>query len=170
MGVFEDLLAGNAEFVASFEAGRLPAPPARKLAILTCMDARILPLGVFGLGTGDAHIVRNAGGRVSDDVLRSLLVSTHTMGVRSIAVVHHTECGMTKLSDEEFRARVIEATGHDPSPLPLLTIDDPDEALRHDVECLVRSPLLPTGTEVAGFIYDIGTGRLHLVVPPAVGE
>ena len=168
MGVFEDLLAGNAEFAASFEAGSLPAPPARKLAVLTCMDARILPLGAFGLGTGDAHIVRNAGGRVSDDVLRSLLVSTHTMGVRAIAVVHHTECGMAKLSDDELRARVIEATGHDPAPLPFLTIDDPDGALRHDVERLVASALLPEGTEVAGFRYDVATGRLHLVVPPSV--
>lgn len=155
MSVFDDLLAGNARFAASFQAGKLPAPPARKLAVLTCMDARILPLEVFGLRTGDAHIVRNAGGRASDDVLRSLAVSTRAMGVRAIAVVHHTECGMAKI-DDDLRPLVGE-----------MAIDDPDKALRGDVEALLTSPLLPEGTEVAGFRYDVRTGRLHLVVPPS---
>jgi carbonic anhydrase len=147
MSVFDDLLAGNARHAATFEHGRLPAPPARGLAVLTCMDARILPLEVFGLGTGDAHIIRNAGGRATDDVLRSVLVSVHTMGVRAIAVVHHTECGLTKVTDEGLRKLVTAATGHDPAPLPL-----------------AGSPLLP-GIEVAGFRYDVRTGQLHLVVP-----
>lgn len=156
MSVFDDLLAGNEEFAAGFETGALPAPPARGLAILTCMDARILPLGVFGLRTGDAHILRNAGGRASDDVFRSLAVSTRALGVSAVAVVHHTECGMAKL-DDELRALVGDAA-----------IDDPDQALADDVERLVTSPMLPKGTEVAGFLYDVRTGRLHLVIPPAI--
>lgn len=168
MAAFDDLLAGNAEHAAAFTAGTLPAPPARGLAVLTCMDARILPLATLGLSVGDAHVVRNAGGRVSDDALRSLLVSTHTMGVRAIAVVHHTQCGVARMSDEEFHRMVADATGHDLGPIRLLAIGDPDQALADDVDALASSPLFPPGTSVAGFRYDIATGRLDQVVPPIV--
>ena len=166
MTAFDDLLDANLEHVAGFTTGRLPAPPARSLAVLTCMDARILPLEALGLGPGDAHVIRNAGGRVSDDALRSLLVSTHTMGVRAIAVIHHTECGVTKMTDDEFRQTVQSATGHDPEPIRLLAITDPDQALADDVAALTSSPLLPADTQVAGFRYDIRTGKLHLLVGP----
>ncbi|HVF74220.1 MAG TPA: carbonic anhydrase [Acidimicrobiales bacterium] len=168
MTAFDDLLAANDDHVARFTTGMLPAPPARALAVLTCMDARILPLDAMGLAVGDAHVVRNAGGRVTDDALRSLLVSAHAMGVRKIAVIHHTECGVAKSTDEEFRQLVLDATGHDPDPIRLLAIADPDQALADDVRTLATSPLLPEGTEVAGFRYDIRTGRLHLVSGPGI--
>lgn len=168
MSVFDELLAANERHVAGFTGGQLPAPPARALAVLTCMDARILPLDVFGLASGDAHVIRNAGGRATDDALRSLLVSTHVMGTRAVAVVHHTECGMTKLTDADFAATIERATGHSPGDLPLYAIEDPDAALEGDVTWLAESPLLPAGTEVAGFLYDVRTGVLSLVVPPLV--
>lgn len=164
MSVFEELLDANAAFAEAFGLGSLPSPPARALAVLTCMDARILPLEVFGLVPGDAHIVRNAGGRVSDDVIRSLLVSTHRLGVRNIAVVHHTSCGMTEITDEGFAAEVEAVTGHRPH-VPVLAIGDADEALRSDVEQLRNSPLFPEGTRFAGFLYDVLTGWLDMRVP-----
>jgi len=153
MSVFDELLAANRAYAEGFGKGDLPAPPARHLAVVACMDARILPLEVFGLAPGDAHVLRNAGGRVTDDVLRSLLVSTHVLGVRAIAVVHHTECGMVRNSDAELR----DATGTD---IEFHAIADPDAALRDDVE-RVRAAPLPEGTEVHGLRYDVRTGLLE---------
>jgi carbonic anhydrase len=127
------------------------------------MDARILPLTVFGLEIGDAHILRNAGGRVTDDALRSLLVSTHVLGVRSIAVVHHTRCGMTTMSDEQFRAKVEAGSGRSPGDLAFHAIGDPDEDLRRDVGTLVDSGLFPPDTEFRGMVYDVQTGQLRPV-------
>jgi carbonic anhydrase len=160
MSIFDELLDANADFAKGFELGHLPSPPARALAVLTCMDARILPLEMAGLTPGDAHVVRNAGGRASDDAIRSLVVSTHRLGVRDIAVVHHTACGMASVTDDGFRDEVERATGHRPD-MPILAIDDPDGALRADVERLRTSPLFPEGTEVAGFLYDVSSGRLE---------
>ncbi|HEX2038719.1 MAG TPA: carbonic anhydrase [Acidimicrobiales bacterium] len=164
MSVFDELLDANAKFTEGFDLGTLPGPPARALAVLTCMDARMLPLQMAGLTPGDAHIVRNAGGRASDDAIRSLLVSTHRLGVRHIAVVHHTMCGMADITDDGFRDEVEGTTGHRPT-VPVLAIGDPDEALRSDVEALRSSPYFPEGTTVAGFVYDVRTGRLDLRVP-----
>lgn len=166
MSVFDDVLAANARYAEGFGLGSLPVPPAKHLAVLCCMDARILPLEVFGLAPGDAHVIRNAGGRASDDALRSLLVSTHKLGVRSIAVVHHTHCGMAGITDDGFRAELRETTGHDPGDLPVLAIVDADQAIKEDVASLAWSPLFPPGTEVAGFVYDVETGRLDMRVPP----
>lgn len=164
MSVLDDILAANARFADGFTAGDLPAPPRDHLAVLTCMDARIMPLSVFGLKIGDAHILRNAGGRVTDDVLRSLLVSTHVLGVRAIAVVHHTFCGMMTATEDELRARVQQGSGRSPGDLRFHAISDADAALREDVGRLTESGLLPPGTEVRGFEYDVQTGRLRPVV------
>lgn len=166
VSLFDDILAANARYAERFDLGSLPAPPAKHLAVLCCMDARILPLQAFGLAPGEAHVIRNAGGRVSDDALRSLLVSTHKLGARAIAVVHHTGCGMASITDEGFRAELREATGHDVGDLPVLAIGDPDEAIEGDVSSLASSPLFPPGTQVAGFVYDVATGRLDMRVPP----
>lgn len=164
VNVLDEVLAANAVFAEGFVAGQLPAPPARHLAVLTCMDARIMPLSVFGLKIGDAHILRNAGGRVTDDALRSLLVSTHVLGVREIAVVHHTLCGMTTMNDEQL-ADVVEAgSGHRPEGIAFHAISDMEQSLREDVGRLTGSRLLPPGTQVMGLQYDVQTGRLRQVV------
>ena len=158
MSAFDDLLASNEAFAAQFAAGELPAPPAKHLAVLTCMDARILPLAVFGLDPGDAHIVRNAGGRVTEDALRSLLVSCHVLEVRSIAVVHHTECAMGRMTQEELAERV----GSD--DIDFRVIGDPSASLKEDVGRLQSSRWFPPGTEIRGYEYDVRTGRLRHVV------
>jgi carbonic anhydrase len=164
MSVLDEVLAANEAFAANFGDGELPAPPGRHLAIVTCMDARIVPLSAFGLKIGDAHVLRNAGGRVTEDVLRSLLVSTHALGVREIAVVHHTECGMAKVTDEQLRDTIERSTGNRPGAIAFHPILDPDADLRADVARLTRSELLPEGTQVRGFEYDVRTGRLRTVV------
>ena len=163
MDVFDEVSAANAAFAQSFGLGELPAPPSRHLAIVTCMDARIVPLQAFGLDVGDAHVIRNAGGRVTDDVLRSLIVSTHVLGVRAVAVVHHTECGMAKVSDDELRARVREATGKDPVEVAFHAIGDMDVAVANDVLRLRDAGLLYPGTQVRGYVYDVRSGRLREV-------
>src|SRR5687768_17021487 len=113
MTAFDDLVHANRAWAGQFRPGEVPAPPAQGLALVTCMDARIVTLDAFGLAAGDAHVIRNAGGRVTDDVLRSLAVSTHLYGVRAVAVVHHTECGMARTSQEQMEALVLDATGVD---------------------------------------------------------
>jgi carbonic anhydrase len=159
--VLDEVLVANEAYAATFESGMLPAPPARHLAVVTCMDARILPLGVFGLEPGDAHIIRNAGGRVSDDVVRSLLVSVHVLGVREIAVVHHTECGMARYSDTELQAAVEEATGQAAVHIDFQAIGDVEQAMHEDLERIRSSPLFPPYVEVRGYEYDVRTGRLR---------
>jgi len=158
VSAFDDLLASNEAFAAEFAAGELPAPPAKHLAVLTCMDARILPLAVFGLEPGDAHIVRNAGGRVTDDALRSLLVSTHILDVRSIAVVHHTECSMARFSQEDLSVQI----GSD--GVDFRVIGDPEASLKDDVGQLRSSPWFPPDTDIRGYEYDVRTGRLRQIL------
>jgi carbonic anhydrase len=164
MSPLDDVLAANGRYAATFTAGKLPAPPASHVAVLTCMDARILPLNVFGLEQGDAHVLRNAGGRVTDDVLRSLLVSSHVLGVRHVAVVHHTLCGMRGATNAELAAKVEEGSGTSPGDLEFLAVTDAEEDLRADVAKLVDSGLFPPDTEVRGYEYDVETGRLRRVV------
>jgi carbonic anhydrase len=164
MSELDDLLRANAAFAEGFGGGDLPAPPSRHLAVVTCMDARILPLSVFGLKIGDAHILRNAGGRVTDDVLRSLLVSSHILGTRAIAVVHHTECGMLTKTGAEIREAVREGSGSDPGDIDFHAIADPEGDLRSDVKRISESGLFPHEVDVRGFIYDVRDGRLREVV------
>ena len=167
MAVFEELLAANADFAARFELAGLSAPPVKHVAVVTCMDARILPLGVFGLSPGDAHVIRNAGGRVTDDAVRSLLVSTHILGTTAVAVVHHTECGMAT-TDDALRQRIEAAAGASATGIEFHAIAEPDRALADDVERLRTTTLLPRGTTIAGFRYDVRTGVLSPVVAPVV--
>lgn len=122
-----------------------------------------MPLSAFGLHIGDAHILRNAGGRVTDDVLRSLLVSSHLLGTRSFAVVHHTKCGMTTNSDTQIRAAVRDGSGVDPGELEFYAISDPEADLRADVKRITTSGLFPPDLDVRGFIYDVESGHLHQV-------
>lgn len=131
--------------------------PGRQLAVVTCMDARIDVFAVLGLHLGEAHVIRNAGGRVTDDVLRSVALSTHVLGVDTIVVMQHTKCGLAGVTDEELRSR----TGAD---LGFLPIDDHERALREDIEVLTSTPYLSTVKRVAGFVYDVETGRIDDVV------
>ena len=158
MDPFDDLVTANAAYASEFALGELPAPPRRNLAVVTCMDCRIDPLAVLGLEPGEAHVLRNAGARVTDDVLRSLVKSVNQLGVTRVAVVHHTDCGAAKIKLDDLRATVQAATGHDPADVDFHLIADQDEALAADVEALRTYPYLPDGTEVAGFLYDVTTG------------
>jgi carbonic anhydrase len=156
----DDLLAGNARYAERFDGGGLAAAPARHLAVVTCMDTRLDVFALLGLRLGDAHVIRNAGGRVTDDVLRSLIVSIEVLGTRAVAVIQHTDCGMAKATDDQLKAMVRERRGADPDPVEFLTIDDHGTTIQADVILLRESPLLPTDLEVRGFLYDVHTGRL----------
>lgn len=164
--MFADLLRSNATYADQFAFGDLHREPRRHLTVVTCMDARIDALAVLGLHEGDAHILRNAGGRVSEDVLRSLLVSTHLLGVRNVVVMHHTDCGMATVDRQEVRQLLTEVTEEDWQSLDLLTIDDREQALRDDVERVRTSTLLPD-LAVVGWIYDVASGRVREVVDQA---
>lgn len=157
----DDLLAANARYAERFAAGDLSARPARRLVVLTCMDTRLDPNAMLGLQVGDAHVLRNAGGRVTDDVVRSLIVSVEVLGTNAVAVIQHTECGMAKATEDELRALVRERRRADPGSMRFLTIDDHAETIRADVASLRSSPFLPPDLDVRGFLYDVKTGQLE---------
>jgi carbonic anhydrase len=156
--VFDDLLQGNAAAQPNFAFGDLTGTPRRGLAVLTCMDTRLDPLRSLGLEPGDAKILRNAGARVTDDVLRSIAIVVAELGVSRVAVIAHTDCAMAKLSAEHLRASVGADDDWDP-----LAVDDQVATLRDDLDRLRRSPLLPDDLAVAGFVYDVGDGSLTAV-------
>jgi carbonic anhydrase len=162
----DDLLAGNGRYAESFRDSGLPGRAARGLAMVTCMDSRIEPLAMVGLEKGDAKILRNAGGRVTDDVLRTLVLAVHLLGVDRVLVVQHTDCRMTKVTDEQAHEAIREASGLDTRSLEFQTIPDQQAALRRDVERICASPYLPESLLVAGGVYDVHTGRLDLHVQP----
>ncbi|MCD9623316.1 beta-class carbonic anhydrase [Rhabdothermincola salaria] len=157
---FRDLLDANADHAAHFADAHLEAPPRLGLAVLTCMDARIDAHEAFGLRPGDAHLLRNAGARTTDDMIRSLIKSTNQLGVSRIAVVHHTDCGAAKIELGRLRRAVTDATGHDPDDVEFHLIADEDQAIVDDVDALVACPWLPPGTVVGGFMYDVVTGTI----------
>ncbi|MBX6332515.1 MAG: carbonic anhydrase, partial [Gemmatimonadaceae bacterium] len=146
----------------------LPMPPARRLAIVTCMDARIVPARAFGIAEGDAHVIRNAGGR-AHDAIRSLVISQRLLGTNEIAVVHHTDCGMLTFSNERLRAKVRDDLGADASDVDFLPFDDVEESVYEDVALLRASPLIPKDVPIRGFIFDVKTGRLS-EVPVGAGR
>lgn len=161
--MFDDLLAANTSYAKTFAHDHLERDPARRLVVVTCMDARIDTLAVLGLQEGEAHILRNAGGRVSEDVIRSLVVSTHLLGVRWVLVMHHTECGMATISQRNVRELLSDIADEHWEGFDLLEIADQLEALRADVAAVQQSPLLPA-VDVAGVIYDVRTGRINRVL------
>jgi carbonic anhydrase len=164
MSALDEVLAANARYAAGFTKGGLPAPPARRFAVLTCMDARLDPAKAFGLEEGDAHVVRNAGGRASDDAIRSLVISYKLLGTRHFLVIHHTDCGMLTFTNEELRASLRRDLGADASGIDFLPFSDLEESVRADVATLRASPLLPKDIPIDGLIYDVRTGRLRAVV------
>jgi carbonic anhydrase len=166
---FEDLIQANTDYAARFPHAGLGPIPQRHLAVLTCMDCRIDVHQVLGLAPGEAHVLRNAGARATDDAIRSLIKSTIQLEVDRIAVVHHTDCGAAKIQLDDLRARVLERTGHEPSDVDFHLIGDERQSIVDDVERLCASPYLPPGTDVAGFLYDVRTGRLEPIISGAVG-
>ncbi len=163
MGAFDDVLAANEEYASSFAFSGRPGQAARGLAVVTCMDSRIDPLSMLGLQKGDAKILRNAGGRVTDDVLRTLVLATHLLGVDRVMVVEHTDCKMASATDEQVHEQILATSGIDTRSLEFRTMSDQRAALLHDVRKVRSSPYLPKGVEVAGFFYDVRTGRLSPV-------
>ncbi|MEU9835546.1 carbonic anhydrase [Streptosporangium sp. NPDC048047] len=158
-GVFDDLLTANERFSATFTDSELTGRAARGLAVVTCMDSRIDPLGVFGLRPGDAKILRNAGARVTDDVLRTLVLAVYLLGVNRVLVMPHTDCGMAKATDEDVH-QLAARQGVDTRSLEFHTVPDQDAALRHDLTRIRTSPFLPSDLAVGGAIYDVRTGKL----------
>jgi carbonic anhydrase len=159
MSAIDELLRNNEEYSKSFDKGGLPLPPARKVAVVTCMDARLSPYVMLGLSEGDAHIIRNAGGVVTDDEIRSLAISQRLLGTEEIMVIHHTDCGMLTFSDDEFRRQIQEETGVKPQ-WAAEAFPDLEEDVRQSVARIKASPFIPNKDRVRGFVYDVETGRL----------
>jgi len=158
--MFDDLLEANRRYQQSFSLQGLPGQAKKGLAVVTCMDSRIEPLAMLGLAPGDAKIFRNAGARVTDDVLRSVVLAVHLLDVRRVCVVQHTDCAMTKYTDDELRVLVGERAGADASSWTFRTLGDQHQALRADVETIRSCPLVPDTVTVAGFVYDVDSGAL----------
>ena len=159
MTLADDLLAANLRYAQHFDASELQIRPLRRLAILTCMDSRFTAQGVMGLDLGDAHVIRNAGGRVTEDAIRSLVLSAALLGTHACVVIHHTNCGLFDKSDEELRQRVAEVAGAR-ATFGFLPVHDLDQSVRDDVAALRACPYLPPDYEVVGFTYDVRTGLL----------
>ncbi|HEU0028927.1 MAG TPA: carbonic anhydrase [Ktedonobacterales bacterium] len=162
-----DLLSGNKAYAASFTAGSLPMPPARKLAVVACMDARLDPLPFLGLHLGDIHVIRNAGGRATEDAIRSLAISERLLGTDAIVVIHHTDCGMLTFSNDDIRQKIRSDLGdaaHDKATqLDFLPFGDIAQSVRDDVAAFKASPLIPDSIPVYGFVYDVRSGQLSPV-------
>jgi carbonic anhydrase len=162
MSVTDELIANNEAYAARFDKGDLPLPPATKVAVVACMDARLNPYGILGLSEGDAHIIRNAGGVVTDDEIRSLAISQRLLGTEEIILIHHTDCGMLTFSDDEFRRSIQQETGIKPS-WAAEAFDDLDEDVRQSIARIQASPFIPRKDSVRGFVYDVESGRLREV-------
>jgi carbonic anhydrase len=154
------MLAANEAWLDQFP-GDVPVAPARKVAVVACMDSRMPLFGMLGLSIGEAHVIRNAGGVVTEDTIRSLAISQHLLGTRAVVLVHHTDCGLQQSDDEEFAALVERTTGHRP-PWPARTFTDVDADVRESMRLLRASPYL-LSEEIRGTVYDVATGRLREV-------
>ena len=158
----DDLLQANERFAAGYDSRHLDVRPRRKLAIVACMDSRLDIFAALGLQPGEAHVLRNAGGVVTDDVIRSLAVSQRRLGTEEIVLIHHTDCGMQKVTDDGFRAELQEATGIAPS-FAIESFTDLDADVRQSIERIKHSPFLLHRDKVRGFVYDVDTGALSEV-------
>ena len=162
--MFDDILAANRAYADSFHLAGLEPIAAKGLAVLTCIDSRIEPLAMLGIVPGDAKIMRNAGGRVTDDVLRTLVLAVNLLGVDRVCVVQHTACRLDGATNEGLRATIGDLRETDAADWDFLPIDDQERVLRTDVDVIRACPLLPPGLPVAGFVYDVDTGLLRPVV------
>jgi carbonic anhydrase len=162
MSSTDEMLANNEAYAASFDKGDLPMPPGKKVAIIACMDARLNPAGALGLQEGDAHVIRNAGGVVTDDAIRSLTISQRLLGTEEIILIHHTDCGMLTFTDDEFRRSIEEDTGIKPE-WAAESFNDLDGDMRQSIARIKASPFVPHKDSVRGFVYEVETGRLREV-------
>jgi carbonic anhydrase len=158
----DTFLSNNLTFAEAFNEPDVPVEPARKIAILTCMDSRINVSALLGLENGDAHVIRNAGGVVTDDVIRSLVISQRLLGTREIMLIHHTDCGLLTITDDEFRRQVYEETGVRP-PFAMEAFDDLDANVRQSIARIETSPFVTDKGSIRGFVYDVETGNLREV-------
>jgi carbonic anhydrase len=162
MSVTEELLHNNEAYAESFEKGDLPLPPARAVAVVACMDARLDVHKILGLQEGDAHVIRNAGGVITDDEVRSLMISQRLLGTREVILIHHTDCGMLTFSDDELKAQIHEEVGMKPH-FSMESFSDLEEDVRQSVARIQASPFIPHKESVRGFIYEVESGRLREV-------
>jgi len=164
MSATDDAIRANREFAGQFTLGDLPMPPARKLAIVACMDARLTVEPALGLRTGDAHIIRNAGGIVTEDAIRSLLISHYLLGTQEFVIINHTDCGMLTFKDEDLRDRLKKESGTAAvAPAHFHAFDDLEDNVREQIQKVKSHPWAPKEVPVRGFIYDVKTGRLSEV-------
>jgi len=158
MSVTQEYLTNNARYSQTF-SGPLPMPPSRNIAVVACMDARLDVYRVLGIAEGEAHVIRNAGGVATDDVIRSLAISQRLLGTREIVLIHHTDCGMLTFSDDEFRTAIQAETGIRP-PWAAEAFPDPADDVRQSIARIVASPFVPYRDDVRGFVFDVASGRL----------
>jgi len=160
MSVTDELLSNAEAYAAGFTKGDLPMPPGRKVAIVACMDARLNPYGLLGLTEGDAHVIRNAGGVITDDEIRSLAISQRLLGTEEIILIHHTDCGMLTFTDDEFKRSIQDELGIKPE-WAAEAFPDLEEDVRQSVARVNASPFIPNKSSVRGFVYDVHTGALN---------
>jgi carbonic anhydrase len=168
MGVIDELVANNEAFAARVEEAHLPVEPSRHLAIVTCMDSRLDVFAALGLGDGEAHVLRNAGGVITDDAIRSLALSQRKLGTRAVMLIHHDDCGLQKVTDDGFRAELQEATGVAPA-FAIESFDDVEADVRQSILRVRNSPFLPHRDAVRGFVYDVDTHALREVAAEESG-
>src|SRR6266853_5901207 len=162
MSVTDELLRKNDAYARSFDKGSLPLPPAKHLAVLACMDARLDVHKILGLNEGEAHVIRNAGGVATDDAIRSLVISQSLLGTNEIILVHHTDCGMLTFKDDDLKAKIESEVGIRPA-FALEAFDDLEADVRQSIARIAASPFIPNKSSVRGFVYDVKTGRLNEV-------
>jgi carbonic anhydrase len=168
MSATDDLVRNAESYAATFDKGGLQLPPAKSVAIVACMDARLNPHAVLGLAEGDAHVIRNAGGVVTDDVIRSVMLSQRLLGTREIVLIHHTDCGMLTFKDDDVKAQIEADTGIRPA-FALEAFPDPQQDVRQSIARLAASVFIPHKDQIRGFVYDVRTGRLNEVTAPVAG-
>ncbi len=163
MGSIDRLVSSNNEFAEAFDRADAQLPPNRPVAVLTCIDARLHPERFLGLEIGDAHVVRNAGGRASDDALRSLIISSVFLGTREFLVIHHTDCGMLTFTNEDAWAKLEADTGRSARDIDFMPFSDVEQSVRDDVATIRANPFLPPDVDVSGWVYDVRSGRIEPV-------
>jgi carbonic anhydrase len=159
MSATDDLLSNNAEYASSFDKGDLPLPPGKGVVVLACMDARLDPARILGLEEGDAHVIRNAGGVVSEDAVRSLAISQRLLGTREVVLIHHTDCGMLTFRDDDVKDTILADTGLRPS-FALEAFSDLEQDVRQSIRRIQANPFVPHKDAIRGFVYDVKTGKL----------